>query len=406
MKKLLASILALLFLMTAFAGSALAATNSGISEVSTTDPGAIGIARATARVNVRSGPSSSYAIIGRLEKGEDVAIEALSGAWGVLYYSSGAGPKRAYVNMDYLKFEKADNPTIATLYTTEPVNMRKGPSTEYDVIRELPKGARVEKTRGIGSNWTQVFYGDEIGYVFSKYLTSKAPASAPESATGATATATGKVNLRSGPGTSYKKLGQIKKGETLELVGIQGSWIIVNWEGGTAFASKQYFKLSGTPSQQPASLSAAELRDMLQESGFLAKHKDTLMGAWFEGDTLHLRIKSSENVSKFGDKIRKELGTGTAGGKIFVHRSSLPRTVDAAYLNQLGSDIYARFEKLTRAQQESIGLASANYDAKADQFIVRLVGLDSAKERNFKRYLSDWQHITFERASDLDVPMT
>ena len=55
-------------------------------------------------------------------------------------------------------------------YATEPVNMRTGPGTQYDVIRELQTGEQVEYLTRAGK-WAKVKSGDTEGYVFAKYLT-------------------------------------------------------------------------------------------------------------------------------------------------------------------------------------------------------------------------------------------
>lgn len=55
-------------------------------------------------------------------------------------------------------------------YATEPVNMRTGPGTQYDVIRELQTGEQVEYLKRSGK-WAKVKSGDTEGYVFAKYLT-------------------------------------------------------------------------------------------------------------------------------------------------------------------------------------------------------------------------------------------
>ena len=54
-------------------------------------------------------------------------------------------------------------------YATEPVNMRTGPGTPYDVIRELQTGEQVEYLKRSGK-WAKVKSGDTEGYVFAKYL--------------------------------------------------------------------------------------------------------------------------------------------------------------------------------------------------------------------------------------------
>ena len=58
-------------------------------------------------------------------------------------------------------------------YATEPVNMRTGPGTQYDVIRELQTDEQVEYLKRSGK-WAKVKSGDTEGYVFAKYHARKA----------------------------------------------------------------------------------------------------------------------------------------------------------------------------------------------------------------------------------------
>ena len=62
-------------------------------------------------------------------------------------------------------------------YATEPVNMRTGPGTQYDVIRELQTDEQVEYLKRSGK-WAKVKSGDTEGYVFAKYLTREKPIAA------------------------------------------------------------------------------------------------------------------------------------------------------------------------------------------------------------------------------------
>lgn len=93
-------------------------------------------------------------------------------------------------------------------YATEPVMFRTGPSVKYYAITELQTGDQVEFL-GTSGNWSKVKWNGQTGYVFTKYLSSF-PSVLPNTVAERFATATGhNINVRSGPGTSYKKLGKI-----------------------------------------------------------------------------------------------------------------------------------------------------------------------------------------------------
>jgi uncharacterized protein YgiM (DUF1202 family) len=62
-----------------------------------------------------------------------------------------------------------------TVYATSGVNVRKGPSTDYDKVGSLNKNDAVKRI-GIGSNgWSKIEYNGGIAYVSGNYLTTTKP---------------------------------------------------------------------------------------------------------------------------------------------------------------------------------------------------------------------------------------
>ena len=60
-----------------------------------------------------------------------------------------------------------------TIYTTDVLNVRNGPGTEYEWIGQLNIGESVQRT-GIGSNgWSRIIYNGETAYVHGYYVSTK-----------------------------------------------------------------------------------------------------------------------------------------------------------------------------------------------------------------------------------------
>lgn len=57
-----------------------------------------------------------------------------------------------------------------------------------------------------------------------------------------TMVATTNVNVRSGPGTNYRKLGQLRTGQTVRQTGSTKGWAIVVWNKQKAYVSSQYLR--------------------------------------------------------------------------------------------------------------------------------------------------------------------
>lgn len=62
-------------------------------------------------------------------------------------------------------------------YTSTNLNLRNGPSTSYKVLATIPIGTSIEMAENCDSDWIKVYYNGNIGYVSSKYLTTKKIAS-------------------------------------------------------------------------------------------------------------------------------------------------------------------------------------------------------------------------------------
>lgn len=110
------------------------------------------------------------------------------------------------------------------------VNVRKGPSTAHDIVRVAKRG-EILPILGKKDGWYQV--GDDPdAWISEKYLR----------ITTTTGIVTGNsVNLRSGPGTTYKVLGTVNKGATIPLLQSKDGW----WETAPgSWISGQYVKVN------------------------------------------------------------------------------------------------------------------------------------------------------------------
>lgn len=129
--------------------------------------------------------------------------------------------------------EQAATSVAGTLaVSTGRVNMRSGPSTSYKSLGKLSLRQIVEVESIVDGEWARLINKGFTVYVSMSYLKLvttakiKTPESIPSTDPGTigTAVATGGVNIRSGPGTDYSKLGKLKKGQTVVVWSIDGKW--------------------------------------------------------------------------------------------------------------------------------------------------------------------------------------
>ena len=209
----------------------------------------------TARVHFRTGAGTNYSSMGVLDTGVKVTYISESGNWTKVQYNS----KTGYICSDYLKKESSNSNTTNTMYVTASagLNLRKGPSTSYAVIKTLSKGTEVTVISS-SNGWSKVSVGGVSGYVSSDYLSSTKPStgssSSNESTSNSTSTmyTTDRLNLRKGAGTSYSVITTLDKGIAVTVHSSSNGWSKVSVNGMTGYVSSSYLS-STKPSNSSSS---------------------------------------------------------------------------------------------------------------------------------------------------------
>lgn len=120
------------------------------------------------------------------------------------------------------------------------VNVRSGPSSSYSIVGKAPKGAVYEVTGQSGS-WFSITFGGRTAYIFYDYL---AVVYSPAlSFKGKVVNCTYDVNVRSGPGGSYSKLGTAPKDAVYAVAGQTGDWYRIIYNGLTAYIYSGYLSV-------------------------------------------------------------------------------------------------------------------------------------------------------------------
>ena len=216
----------------------------------------------TGRVNFRSGPSTNYKSYMKIQQGTKVTYLGKSGSWVKIKYNS----KTGYVHKDYISSSSASTSTStskSTKYVTPSagLNLRKGPSTSYAVIKTLSKGTEVTVVSS-SNGWSKVNVGGVSGYVSSDYLSSTKPStgssSSNESTSNSTSTmyTTDRLNLRKGAGTSYSVITTLDKGVAVTVHSSSNGWSKVSVNGMSGYVSSNYLS-STNPSTGSSSSNEA-----------------------------------------------------------------------------------------------------------------------------------------------------
>jgi zinc D-Ala-D-Ala carboxypeptidase len=125
----------------------------------------------TDNLNVRTGPSTKYTILGVIPKGERIDVKSATGTgWYQILYKE----KKGYVSSQYIKITKKvqgeEVLTAKNYATTANLNVRTGPSTKYAILGVIQKSERIDVKSATGTGWYQILYKGKKGYVFSQYV--------------------------------------------------------------------------------------------------------------------------------------------------------------------------------------------------------------------------------------------
>lgn len=274
-------------------------------------------------------------------------------------------------------------------YATEPVNMRAGPGTQYDVIRELQTGEQVEYLKRSGK-WATVKSGDTEGYVFAKYLTREKPIAA-----GTVLTAKGTVNVRSEASTASAKLWKLSKDDNVTVVAVHDKWLEIKFDTTTAFVYKKYFKQA-----KAHDVAVQYVRDV--QDFFTTNYKNVYMGLYIGTDKLGVRVSSSANISKISAELK---ATGKVDmAYIDILPSKMPSYANGEYMRGITHNMHTKYMNLPKEQQDLIRLRAAYYDPQSDTVIVEIVQLDAAAQQAFEQYIAKADYITFRFVKSFFVP--
>lgn len=232
---------------------------------------------ATRAVNVRSGPSTSYYILGSLEQNEMVmATGRVYDGWYEIKWGSYGYAYVAGNYLSYSKYEPGYNPNYNcypgnrgvtlkvcpdcgdTYYSTTALNVRRGPSTKYSIVGSLNRGQKCTVV-GKSGNWYKLLTADgSDAYASAKYLklyarqngSTPSTPSTPSYPNGNYGTyyATTGLNVRQGPSTKYRVVYTLDRGEAVTFTGqTSGKWISVKTRTGVqGYCSSLYLTQKGS----------------------------------------------------------------------------------------------------------------------------------------------------------------
>jgi N-acetyl-anhydromuramyl-L-alanine amidase AmpD len=115
----------------------------------------------TSVLNVRSGPSTGYSIIGTMSSGQRYVSIASSGGWYKIYYKNNTG----WCSGSYLSTVTGIS---GVKVDTSSLNVRTGPSTGYSIVGTVSLGQRYVLIT-TSSGWYKIYWGGGAYWVSGSY---------------------------------------------------------------------------------------------------------------------------------------------------------------------------------------------------------------------------------------------
>lgn len=226
----------------------------------------------------------------------------------------------------------------ATNYTVTATNLnvRSGAGTNYSRIGSLRQGSAVQVIQKLSNGWYKISYNGKTGYVSGQYIKENSSSPAPVYRVDVSG-----LNVRSGPGVQYSKLGLLKNGAVLNVIHKEtNGWYKINFNGKTGYVSGQYVTTGvvGTPAsrilnvpliaQRPELPSGCEVTSLAMALSYYGVHvSKTTLAKQMLYDSTKLVRNANGTIRTWGDPDVGFVGTPFGNGYT-INTGPLKRLLD------------------------------------------------------------------------------
>ncbi|HEV2066996.1 MAG TPA: SH3 domain-containing protein, partial [Thermomicrobiales bacterium] len=248
-------------------GGSLAALAGSAEADETSDPGVSGAAQndfsesqveaavvgeraiVTTALNLRSGPSTSDAVLLVMPAGASVTLtgNSANGFVSVDYNGTAGWAYQSYLDTGDTPSQPVP-PSGASAVTTADLNVRSSASLSAPVILVMPAGSTVAITGSVQNGFYPVTYSGQAGWAFADYLTSgSSDDDGGSSGETGVARVTEALNLRTGPSTANGVITVMPAGTTITLTGNSANgFLSVSYNGTAGWAYAAYLETGGS----------------------------------------------------------------------------------------------------------------------------------------------------------------
>lgn len=196
-------------------------------------------------LNVRSGPETSYSVVGKVYDGDKVVVLEQGSTWDKIQIDEVTGwVKNEYLIMDnatgvYTVIESIEEDVYKLVSVSSKLNVRKGPGTSYSIVGKLDNGAKV-KIIDTNNKWEKIQYNDIEGWVLSEYLyVSQIIKTDPLNNVKVIKTTT-ELNIREEANNDSKIISNVKSNEMLTVLEESNGWYKIKYNTKTGYIKASY----------------------------------------------------------------------------------------------------------------------------------------------------------------------
>jgi len=208
-------------------------------------------------INIRKGPATDQPVvtIAQLDEVVDV-LRTINKEWAFIRTTSGA---EGYISSQFLKpaDKKPETPKTVVLKTAfitgSNINIRKGPSTDEEIVATAQQNEVVDLLKNVNAEWTSIRTKDGTeGFVATQFLNTTGKKTEPiKPVVLKTALIAGSnINIRKGPSTNEPIVATLQQDEVVEILkNVNEEWTGIRIKDGTeGFVASRFLN---TTSKKP-----------------------------------------------------------------------------------------------------------------------------------------------------------
>ncbi|MBM7660701.1 N-acetylmuramoyl-L-alanine amidase [Bacillus mesophilus] len=276
-------------------------------EETSSNPVKLGKLESTADgLRIRKGPGTSFQVVGSVNKGDVLEFKEKSESWVHISFKDYDG----WVHSDYVKGLPTESPTNkektvikSGSVTANSLNVRLSPSLNAAVMGKVQKNDEVE-IYAEKYDWFEIKINNKTGWVHKDFIKVKTEEKKKEDQKKeetskkqiATVTAT-LLNVRNDFSLSGSVVGQVKKGDQLELISEQNNWCQVKLPNGkTGWVAGWYVEKSEVepPTENPEETSTVTIIYNTTNIRSGPSTSDSIVHRAMQGDTFKIAEKVND----------------------------------------------------------------------------------------------------------------